>query len=62
MSLTVFSYSRKSLHSSRHRYFINDSDQIRMISDPSAEFKYKINRNERWNEANKEAMNGVTPS
>ncbi|KAK2767383.1 hypothetical protein FQN54_003539 [Arachnomyces sp. PD_36] len=38
-------------------YFINDNDQIKMISDPSKDFMYKINANERYNEMQKEAMN-----
>ncbi|KAL1998532.1 hypothetical protein VTN02DRAFT_6012 [Thermoascus thermophilus] len=40
-------------------YFINDNDQIRKISDPEAGFQFKINRNDRWNELNREAMNGM---
>ncbi|WEW60537.1 hypothetical protein PRK78_006024 [Emydomyces testavorans] len=38
-------------------YFINDNDQIRMISDPEQGFLYKINTNDRYNEMQKEAMN-----
>ncbi|KAL6237696.1 hypothetical protein BDW75DRAFT_248709 [Aspergillus navahoensis] len=38
-------------------YFINDKDQIRKISDPTQEFKFKINRNDRWNEVQRNAMN-----
>ncbi|KAE8356564.1 Arb2 domain-containing protein [Aspergillus coremiiformis] len=38
-------------------YFINDKDQIRKISDPAQEFQYKINRNARYNELQREAMN-----
>jgi hypothetical protein len=30
-----------------------------MISNPEENFLYKINRNERWNELQKEAMNGM---
>lgn len=40
------------------RYFINDNDQIRKISDPEAVFQYKINRNERFNIKQREALNG----
>ena len=40
------------------RYFINDRDQIRKISDPKQEFLFKINKNDRWNEMQREAMNG----
>ncbi|KAL3442068.1 Arb2 domain-containing protein [Aspergillus insuetus] len=38
-------------------YFMNDNDQIRRISDPEQEFQFKINRNPRWNELQREAMN-----
>ncbi|KAL4926827.1 uncharacterized protein BDV17DRAFT_299410 [Aspergillus undulatus] len=38
-------------------YFINDKDQIRKISDPTQEFQFKINRNDRWNEVQRAAMN-----
>ncbi|KAI9037306.1 uncharacterized protein KD926_000668 [Aspergillus affinis] len=38
-------------------YFINDKDQIRQISDPEQDFKFKINRNPRWNERQREVMN-----
>ncbi|PKY06589.1 hypothetical protein P168DRAFT_288525 [Aspergillus campestris IBT 28561] len=38
-------------------YFINDRDQIRKISDPKQEFQFKINKNDRWNETQREAMN-----
>ncbi|KAL2868599.1 uncharacterized protein BJX67DRAFT_45896 [Aspergillus lucknowensis] len=38
-------------------YLINDKDQIRKISDPEQEFQFKINRNPRWNDLQREAMN-----
>ncbi|RMJ27394.1 hypothetical protein PHISP_01710 [Aspergillus sp. HF37] len=38
-------------------YFINENDQIRKISDPDQEFQFKINRNPRWNEVQRNAMN-----
>ncbi|PYI07261.1 hypothetical protein BO78DRAFT_429075 [Aspergillus sclerotiicarbonarius CBS 121057] len=38
-------------------YSINDNDQIRKISDPEKEFQYKINKHERWNDMQREAMN-----
>ncbi|KAL4952328.1 Arb2 domain-containing protein [Aspergillus filifer] len=38
-------------------YFINDKDQIRKISDPTQGFQFKINRNDRWNDVQREAMN-----
>ncbi|PYH83954.1 Arb2 domain-containing protein [Aspergillus uvarum CBS 121591] len=38
-------------------YFVTDQDQIRKISDPTQEFQYKINRNCRWNDVQREAMN-----
>ncbi|KAH8423336.1 uncharacterized protein LDX57_001094 [Aspergillus melleus] len=38
-------------------YFINDKDQIRKISDPEQEFQFKINKNPRWNERQREVMN-----
>ena len=41
------------------RYFINDKDQIRKISDPEQEFQFKINKNPRWNERQREVMNGM---
>ncbi|GKZ25996.1 hypothetical protein AbraIFM66951_001972 [Aspergillus brasiliensis] len=38
-------------------YFITEYDQIRKISAPKEEFQFKINRNERWNEMQREARN-----
>ncbi|RDW72311.1 uncharacterized protein DSM5745_07483 [Aspergillus mulundensis] len=38
-------------------YFINDKDQIRKISDPTQDFQFKINKNDRWNEVQRGAMN-----
>ncbi|KAF7585664.1 hypothetical protein BBP40_010345 [Aspergillus hancockii] len=38
-------------------YYINDNDQIRKIANPEEDFQYKINRNARWNEIQREAMN-----
>ncbi|PGH09876.1 hypothetical protein AJ79_05603 [Helicocarpus griseus UAMH5409] len=38
-------------------YFINDRDQIKMISNPEQGFLFKINTNDRYNEMQKEAMN-----
>ncbi|KAJ5235309.1 uncharacterized protein N7469_004477, partial [Penicillium citrinum] len=38
-------------------YFINDNDQIRKISDPEATFQYRINRNDRFNVKQREALN-----
>ncbi|KAL4936022.1 hypothetical protein BDV06DRAFT_233771 [Aspergillus oleicola] len=38
-------------------YFINDKDQIRKISDSTQEFQFKINRNDRWNDVQRGAMN-----
>ncbi|OJJ78636.1 uncharacterized protein ASPGLDRAFT_182350 [Aspergillus glaucus CBS 516.65] len=38
-------------------YFITDNDQIKKISDPEQGFQFKINRNSRWNDAQREAMN-----
>ncbi|KAJ9298698.1 hypothetical protein DTO271G3_3665 [Paecilomyces variotii] len=43
-------------------YFINGNDQIRKISDPEKEFVFKINRNDRWNLVNREAMNACIRS
>ena len=37
-------------------YFINESDQIRMIRKPEQRYQYVINKNERVNEAYKQAM------
>lgn len=41
------------------RFFITEGDLIRQIADPEAEYKYKINRNDRFNVKNREAMNGL---
>ncbi|KAL2822125.1 Arb2 domain-containing protein [Aspergillus cavernicola] len=38
-------------------YFITSEDKIRKISDPEQEFQFKINRNPRWNDLQREAMN-----
>ncbi|OJD15018.1 hypothetical protein AJ78_04703 [Emergomyces pasteurianus Ep9510] len=38
-------------------YFVNDQDQIKMISNPEEDFLFKINANDRYNELQKEAMN-----
>lgn len=38
-------------------YFVNADDEIRSLADPSKTFQYRINKNERYNEKNKEAMN-----
>lgn len=40
------------------RYFVNERDQVRKISDPEQEFQFKINKHPRWNEAQREAMSG----
>ncbi|KAE8418673.1 Arb2 domain-containing protein [Aspergillus pseudocaelatus] len=37
-------------------YFINENDQIRKIVDPKENFQYKINKNSRVNEMQREAM------
>ncbi|KAB8261175.1 Arb2 domain-containing protein [Aspergillus pseudonomiae] len=37
-------------------YFINENDQIRKIADPKEDFQYKINKNARVNEMQREAM------
>ncbi|KAI0169810.1 Arb2 domain-containing protein [Hypoxylon sp. FL1284] len=38
-------------------YFINEDDEVRSIEDPNAYFKYFINRNPRWNERQRFALN-----
>ncbi|KFY47638.1 hypothetical protein V496_10509, partial [Pseudogymnoascus sp. VKM F-4515 (FW-2607)] len=38
-------------------YFVNDEDEIRSIENPKYYFKYFINRTERYNERQREAMN-----
>ncbi|RHZ74979.1 hypothetical protein CDV55_109205 [Aspergillus turcosus] len=38
-------------------YFVNEKDQIRKIADPEQDFQFKINRNDRWNEVQRGAMN-----
>lgn len=40
------------------RYFINDKDEIRSIENPKAYFKFFLSKNERWNVAQRESMNG----
>jgi hypothetical protein len=47
-----------------YSYFINDKDEIRSIENPKAYFKFFITKNERYNVAQREAMNGElsTPS
>lgn len=39
---------------------INENDQIRQIDNPDEGFKYKINRNDRFNVKNSEAVNGMS--
>jgi hypothetical protein len=39
-------------------YFINDHDQIRQIRNPDQKFQFAVNRNDRFNDVYKEAMNG----
>lgn len=41
------------------RYTITGNDKIRGIADPETEFKYRINRNERFNVKNREAIDGI---
>ena len=43
------------------RYFINDKDQIRSIDNPADEFNFKISRNSRVNDVQREAMNSQSP-
>lgn len=43
-------------------YFVNDNDQIRMIRNPDEKFLYAIDKNERVNEMQKEAMNSTFSS
>ena len=38
-------------------YFVNESDQIRMVTKPEEKFRYAISRSDRVNEVHKEAMN-----
>ncbi|KAJ5212135.1 uncharacterized protein N7498_003781 [Penicillium cinerascens] len=38
-------------------YFITEKDLIRQTANPEAEYKYKINRNDRFNIKHREAMN-----
>lgn len=38
-------------------YFVNDKDQVRMIKNPEEKFLYAIDKNERVNDMQKEAMN-----
>jgi hypothetical protein len=41
------------------RYTITGDDKIRRRADGETEFKYRINRNERFNVKNREAMDGI---
>jgi hypothetical protein len=41
------------------RYTITGDDKIRGIADPETVFKYRINRNERFNVKKREAMDGI---
>ncbi|KAI9784231.1 MAG: hypothetical protein M1816_000903 [Peltula sp. TS41687] len=38
-------------------YFVTDTDEIKSIANPEEEFVYFIDKNERYNETHKEAMN-----
>lgn len=38
-------------------FFINDDDQIRQIKNPSQKYSYNINKNDRINQAYKNANN-----
>lgn len=40
-------------------YFVNDKDEIRMIENPKAYFKFFLTKNERVNIVQREAMNGM---
>lgn len=57
--LCVYSnpWSEERLIRMSSRYFVNDQDEIRMISSPEERFLYRINANERYNELQREAMN-----
>ena len=48
---------RPSSYTKSHRFFINKDDEIKQIADPSQDFNYYVDRNERYNEKRKEAMN-----
>lgn len=42
-------------------YFLDEkTDEIRSIENPNAYFKYFITRNTRWNDVQREMMNGIT--
>ncbi|KAI9812692.1 MAG: hypothetical protein M1832_000349 [Thelocarpon impressellum] len=38
-------------------YFITENDEIKSIADPTKDFKFAINKNERYNEKHREALN-----
>lgn len=40
-------------------YFVNDQDEVKSIADPTKDFTYYINKNERYNERQREAMNSM---
>lgn len=39
-------------------YFINEHDQVRQIKNPDQKYQFGVNRNDRFNDVYKEAMNG----
>ncbi|KAI2617134.1 Arb2 domain-containing protein [Hypoxylon sp. NC1633] len=41
-------------------YFINEDDEVRSIENPDYYFKFFLNRNERWNDRQRYAMNQAT--
>lgn len=40
-------------------YFVNDQDQIRQIKNPEQKYTYKINANDRINDAYKGSVNSM---
>jgi hypothetical protein len=37
-------------------FFIDEEDRIRSIKNPERKYQYQINRNERWNQVHKGAL------
>ena len=57
----VFPFSH-SLHTKPSpSYFINEKDEIRSLENPKAYFKFFLTKNDRYNCAQRESMNGTSP-
>lgn len=45
-----------------YSYFINDIDEVRSKQNPRAWFHYFLTKNSRYNDVQREAMNGEKPN